>query len=164
MDKALAAIGNELGRFICLDDSLLKGSDRKMARILVELDVHAGLPETLDIIWRGRTVTQCLDYLGIPFRCTSCHRTGHLWRDCTGEPKEEESKASYLRKLSQEDSPGVDSFLWRLMDLWTLVTGQSSPLDTLTGKLKQHCPTFYYTLTSWERNFWTHLLSRGWGP
>jgi hypothetical protein len=41
-DKALAAIGNELGRFICLDDSLLKGSDRKMARILVELDVQRG--------------------------------------------------------------------------------------------------------------------------
>jgi hypothetical protein len=110
-EKALAAIGNELGRFISLDDSHLKGSDRNMARILVEMDIHAGLPETLDIIWRGRTMTQRLDYLGIPFRCTSCRRTGHLRRDCTGETEEEESEASYLRKLSREDSPGVDSFV-----------------------------------------------------
>jgi hypothetical protein len=50
-EKALAAIGNELRRFISFDDNILKDSDRKMARILVDLDVHAGLPKTLDIIW-----------------------------------------------------------------------------------------------------------------
>jgi hypothetical protein len=115
-EKALAAIGNELGRFICLDSNLLNGSNRKMARILVEMDIHAGLPKTLEIFWHGRSVTQRLDYLGIPFRCSCCHKMGHLWRDCTGEPKEEESEGSYLRKLAREDSPGVDSFILGVED------------------------------------------------
>jgi hypothetical protein len=48
------AIGNTLGRFIILDSKLRTGPDKKMARI-VELDIHDGLMETLDIDWRGRT-------------------------------------------------------------------------------------------------------------
>jgi hypothetical protein len=48
-EKALEAIGNELGRFICFDDSSLKGSDRRLARILVEIDIHSGLLESLEI-------------------------------------------------------------------------------------------------------------------
>jgi hypothetical protein len=75
----------------------------------VEIDIHLGLLESLEIYWRGHTVTQRLDYLGIPFRCSICRRTGHLRRDCTGELEAEESEASYLRKISQEDSPDVDS-------------------------------------------------------
>jgi hypothetical protein len=38
-----------------------------MARILVELDIHAELSEALDIFWHDQTVTQRLDYRGIPF-------------------------------------------------------------------------------------------------
>jgi hypothetical protein len=48
-------IGNTLGRFIGLDSKLLTGPNKKMARLLVELDIHEGLLETLDIEWRGRT-------------------------------------------------------------------------------------------------------------
>jgi len=43
---------------------------RKVGRILVEVGLHGGLPEVIDIEWRGRYFTQRLDYMGIPFRCS----------------------------------------------------------------------------------------------
>jgi hypothetical protein len=73
--KVLEAIGNELGRFINVDELSLQSSDKGMAKVLVEVDIHAGLLETLEIIWRGHILVQRLDYLGIPFRCTLYRRT-----------------------------------------------------------------------------------------
>jgi hypothetical protein len=64
--------------FLFVEDSVLKGVDRRMGKILVELDVHNGLLEALDIEWRGNIYSQKLDYLGLPFHCTFCRRTGHL--------------------------------------------------------------------------------------
>jgi hypothetical protein len=43
------AIGNSIGRFISVNEQALGSSDRKMGRILVEVDIHSGLLETLDI-------------------------------------------------------------------------------------------------------------------
>jgi hypothetical protein len=40
---------------------------RKMGRVLVEMEIFCGLPETLEIEWRGRKITQPLDYLALPF-------------------------------------------------------------------------------------------------
>jgi hypothetical protein len=73
--KALEAIGNELGRFIKVDEIALQSQDKRMAKVLVEVDIHAGLLESLEIDWRGHILVQRLDYLGIPFRCTLCRRT-----------------------------------------------------------------------------------------
>jgi len=64
----------------------LAGSDRRMAKVLVEIDIHAGLPEFLEIEWRGHLIAQCLDYLGIPFRCSYCRSTRHLRSDCSNFP------------------------------------------------------------------------------
>jgi len=49
---------------------------RKMDRVLVEMDIFCGLSETLEIEWRGRKITQPLDYLGLPFRCNLCCHIG----------------------------------------------------------------------------------------
>jgi hypothetical protein len=119
-----------------------------MTRILVELDIHAGLLEVLEIFWHGRTMTQHLDYLGIPFRCSNCHQTGHLWHGFRGALEEEESEGSYLCKLPREDSPGVDSFTSNIdgyMDeeveehLDSIELQQSPP--SLMGKLKHYFPS-----------------------
>jgi hypothetical protein len=69
-----------------------------MGKLLVEIDIHSGLLESLEIDWRGHTMSQRLDYLGISFRCSFCRRTGHLRRDCQGSVEEEESEDSMLRK------------------------------------------------------------------
>jgi hypothetical protein len=81
-----------------------------MGKILVAVDIHSGLLESIDIQWRGHTICQKLDYLGLPFRCTFCRKTGHLRNDCQGFSEEEESENSRLRKEYCCDSSGVDSF------------------------------------------------------
>jgi len=45
--KALEAIGNALGHFINIDEKSLHSSDKRMAKVLVEVDIHVGLLETL---------------------------------------------------------------------------------------------------------------------
>jgi hypothetical protein len=76
--KALEAIGNTLGHFIKVDEEAIQSLDKRMEKVLVEVDIHAGLLETLEIEWRGHLLVQRLDYLGIPFRCSLCRRTRHL--------------------------------------------------------------------------------------
>lgn len=78
--EAIRAIGDSLGKFISFDSASLMGSSRKMTKILVEIDITAGLLENLEIDWRGWKYLQTLDYLGIPFRCNICRETGHLRR------------------------------------------------------------------------------------
>jgi hypothetical protein len=49
----LEAIGNELGRFIKVDEMSLQSPNKIMAKVLVEVDLHPGLLEILEIDWRG---------------------------------------------------------------------------------------------------------------
>lgn len=84
-EEAFRAIGNSLGRFIALDPSSLAGSSRKLGKVLVEMDISTGLPENLEIDWRGRKMLQTLDYLGLPFLCNICRETGHLRCSCPGK-------------------------------------------------------------------------------
>jgi hypothetical protein len=83
-EGAMQAIENSLGKFIMVDRTTLSAASRKVGRILVEMDIHLGLPEVIEIEWRGRRILQRLDYLGIPFRCSFCRSTSHLQRDCKG--------------------------------------------------------------------------------
>jgi hypothetical protein len=79
----LKAIGNLLGRFLKVDEQCLNSQDKRMDRVLVEIDIHAGLMEVLELEWRGQVMIQRLEYLGIPFRCSHCRQTGHLRNDCS---------------------------------------------------------------------------------
>jgi hypothetical protein len=106
----MAAIGNTLGRFIKVDDQALSAPQRRMGKILVEVDIHTGLLESLEIHWRGHTISQKTGLLGITFSCTLCRRTDHLRNDCQGFSEEEESEDSLLRKVTRFDSPSVDSY------------------------------------------------------
>jgi hypothetical protein len=111
-EGALKAIGETLGRFIAHDTKLLNSSQRKMGRVLVEIDIYNGLSETIEIEWRGRRITQSLDYLGVPFRCNRCRLTGHLRRDCKGKFLKDFSEESELLKSPPaytEDDPSLTS-------------------------------------------------------
>jgi hypothetical protein len=83
-EGALLGIGNALGKFLMVDRVNLGASSRKVCKVLVEMDIHQGLSETLDIEWRGLHFRQSLDYLGIPLRYSYCRSTTHLIRDCKG--------------------------------------------------------------------------------
>jgi hypothetical protein len=80
--KALEAIGNMLGRFIKIDEEVMLWSDRRMVKILVEIDVHGGILDTIEIEWCDMVITQRLDYLGVPFCFPRCRQIGHLEKDC----------------------------------------------------------------------------------
>jgi hypothetical protein len=48
-EKALEAIGNILRKFICVDLRALKANDRRICIVLVEIDIHSSLLESLEI-------------------------------------------------------------------------------------------------------------------
>jgi hypothetical protein len=102
-EGALSAIGDTLGKFIMIDRENLAAASRKVGRVLVEMDVHQGLPATLEIEWRGRRILQKLDYLGILFRCSFCRSTTHLRRDCKGSGVGDESQEGLDINYSQPD-------------------------------------------------------------
>ena len=52
---AFTAIGNHLGRFLHVEPYMLEGLDRRIGKILVEIDLSQGLVADLDIDWRGHT-------------------------------------------------------------------------------------------------------------
>jgi hypothetical protein len=82
--RALTEIANGLGQFLMVDDEALLAMDKRMCRVLVEIDIHIGLPEVVELEWWGMLRTQTLDFLGVSFRCTRCRQTGHLRRECHG--------------------------------------------------------------------------------
>jgi hypothetical protein len=125
----------------------------------VEVDIHEGLPEVMDIEWQGRHTKQRLDYQGIPFRCSWCHCTGHLRRDCSGKVVEEKSEDTLLQEdpldyMDEEDSMGDAPFHSAAeTDL------PSDPVNTLLGKLKLFFPSLFSSLSMWEKEA---LENSGW--
>jgi hypothetical protein len=76
------AIENFLGDFLDADLTFEETKQRKVARILVNLNVREGLGEEVDLRWGRYTHTQRLDYENVPFRCRRCHQYGHLIMNC----------------------------------------------------------------------------------
>jgi len=64
------------------DLSFEEKKQRKVARILVNLNVREGLGEEIDLSWGSFTHTQLLDYENVPVRCHQCHQYGHLVENC----------------------------------------------------------------------------------
>jgi hypothetical protein len=128
-----------------------------MARIYVEIDIQAGLPEILEIDWRSQLIAQRLDYLGIPFHYSLYRRTGHLRRDCSKfplpdfvlDPAEETNFDGYISPPDQlaEESP----FPRR-----DFIPSN----DTLVGKIHQHCPSLFNTFSAWDRLFITEQADK----
>ena len=86
-EESLRAIGNGLGKYI--DQADPKGQ-YSFARICVEVDLEAGLPEAIKLTVKGWQHFQQLDYEQLPFKCRHCHEYGHFQRHC---PKLQEPEA-----------------------------------------------------------------------
>lgn len=76
-------IGNGVGRFIDKADN--KGQ-YTCARICVDVNLEAGLPEAVKLIVREWHYYQKLDYEQLPFKCRTCHKHGHFQRNCPKAP------------------------------------------------------------------------------
>eukprot|EP00253_Pinus_taeda_P033123 PITA_33123 len=77
--QSLQRIGNGLGRFIDKADN--KGQ-YTCARICVEVDLEAGLPEAIKLTVGEWHHYEKLDYEQLPFKCRTCHEHGHFQRNC----------------------------------------------------------------------------------
>ena len=73
--QAIIVNGDLLRKIILVDDCLMS-DHRSMARVLIDLDVHGGLYESLDLVIGDNVYSHLLDYQHMPFRCTRCHVYG----------------------------------------------------------------------------------------
>jgi hypothetical protein len=51
--KALTEIANGLGHFLAVDEKALQARDKHLCRVLVEVEIHEGLLESVELEWRG---------------------------------------------------------------------------------------------------------------
>ena len=78
----LEGIANSIGRFVAMDEDFHISFDKRMAQVLVELDISLGLPAKVEILCNEHLLVQKHDYLHVLFRYRRCHDTGHLQRSC----------------------------------------------------------------------------------
>ena len=106
----LQKIGNRLGRFIDIADN--KGQ-YTYARICVEVDLEAGLPEAVKLMIGSWQHYQKLDYEQLPFKCRNCQEHGHFQRNYPkahlddkedGEGWQKVKKSKAAPKLSRKKS------------------------------------------------------------
>jgi len=81
-EKYFRSVGNRLGEFLEADESFLETKQKRIARILVNINVREGLGDEIELVLGSYRHIQKLDYENIPFRCRRCHEYGHLVADC----------------------------------------------------------------------------------
>lgn len=81
-EEILELIANQLGKFMSVEKVSMCGEDRKMARVLVDLDISEGMPDSFQILWEDFIINQRLDYKVIPLIFVICHETRHFKSDC----------------------------------------------------------------------------------
>lgn len=81
-ERHFRGIGNILGTYLEGDYSSHYTKQKKVARILVSLNVREGLVEDMKLSWGPYTFVQNLDYEYVPFRCRRCHAYGHPVAEC----------------------------------------------------------------------------------
>jgi hypothetical protein len=82
LEDILKEIANTIGSFVGLEHGWEHKVDRCWAWVHVEMDMHGGLPDEIDIVWNNMVVVQHLDYWRILFRCYDCHAVGHIHAHC----------------------------------------------------------------------------------
>ena len=96
--KSLKAIGDALGKYI---DMASPKDQYACARICVEVDLEAGLPEAIKLTVGSWSHFQKLDYEQLPFKCRGCHEYGHFIRNCPKKPENQQDKAEGWQKVSR---------------------------------------------------------------
>ena len=105
--KSLQAIGTALGNYI---DMASPKDQYTCARICVEVDLEAGLPEAIKLTVGNWSHFQKLDYEQLPFKCRGFHEYGHFIRNCL-KPETQHDKAEGWQKVNKsksKDQPGRD--------------------------------------------------------
>ena len=80
--ERLMHIGNLLRSFLEVDLSFNSTGLKRVARILVSINIRNGLPGAMQIAWKDYSHLQTLKYENVHFCCRRCHEYGHPVIDC----------------------------------------------------------------------------------
>ncbi|XP_057802766.1 uncharacterized protein LOC131018045 [Salvia miltiorrhiza] len=80
--EVLSGVAREVGMPILIDGQSAQAHVGHFARILVELDVSADLPEALDIKCGDIDFTVKFGYENLPYYCFVCKVVGHISNEC----------------------------------------------------------------------------------
>ena len=78
LKEVLKVVTNKLGKFIALDKDFVFVEDKRMFRVLVDLDLTEALQVDIEINWQYGNFIQPLDYWKFPFWCLFCRGIGHI--------------------------------------------------------------------------------------
>ena len=54
----MEGIGNNIGRFVAVEEDFIHAYDKRMAKILVEMELSSGLPAEIEILCLERLIQQ----------------------------------------------------------------------------------------------------------
>ena len=99
-----------MGKFIKPDNPTLNKDKLQFARVLIETDLDAPLPDTITFInEKGSTISQVVQYDWKPIVCTGCKGFGHEGKNCrrgtTAFVKRWVPKVKQTQPLSQPQQP-----------------------------------------------------------
>lgn len=86
-NDTLIYVGNAIGKFVYVDLKCLGAKDKRVAQILIEKEYRGGFPDHIYLHWGDINLQQRLDFWGVPFHCSTCHRIGHLKNHCPFHPR-----------------------------------------------------------------------------
>ena len=101
----MSDIRKVLGTFIEADLSFLQTKLRKVARILVSLNIRTNLRDHINLNWGPKIRKQLLDYEGIPFRCHKFHETRHFPKNFLWFLSSTTSRKKWTTKESRVSRP-----------------------------------------------------------
>ena len=96
--EALQKIGNGIGKFV---DKADNKSIYNCARICVEFNLEAGLPEAVKISLGSWSHYQKVDYEHLPFKCRTSQEHGHFQRNCPKNQIAEKEDAEGWQKVKK---------------------------------------------------------------
>ena len=109
----LSDIRNKLGTFIEADLSFQQIGIKKVAKILVSLNIRTSLPKAFNFVWKNKQKRQLLDYEGLLFRCHKCHEIRHLARNFPNFVPSTTGRRKWVRRTevpsSKETNPIIAS-------------------------------------------------------
>jgi len=96
--EALQKIGNGIGKFV---DKADNKNIYNCARICVEVNLEAGLPEAVKLKVGTWTHFQKVDYEHLPFKCRLCQEHGHFQRNCPKNQSMDKEEAEGWHKVKR---------------------------------------------------------------
>ena len=96
--ETLQVIGNGIGKFV---DKADNKNNYNCARICIEVDLEAGLPEVVKLTVGTWTHFQKVDYEHLPFKCRACQEHGHFQRNCPKLQTQEKEEAEGWQRVKK---------------------------------------------------------------